>query len=89
MSTSSKTERRVSNRVPFESELDVKIDPQAMEATGVDISDGGVRFDTEEPLEIDIKFHIQKGKAKHVGRLVWAKKKSGGGFTYAFEFIDV
>ncbi len=89
MSTHLKSEKRISNRKSFESELDVKINSSAMEGTSVDISEGGIRFDTKDPLEIDIRFNVENRKAQHVGRLVWAKKKSEGGFTYAFEFIDL
>jgi hypothetical protein len=90
MNTPSGHERRTTKREYCASELDVRINPNTMEGTSVDISEGGVRFDTKNPLEIDIRFRFEKNKNPQVGRLVWAKKKStGDGFTYAFEFIDL
>lgn len=81
-------EKRKSPRIPVETELDVNIDAANLEATSVNISETGIRFDTPEPLEIDISFAIEGEERCHTGRLVWAKNKTDGGFTYGFEFIN-
>jgi len=81
-------DRRGSKRFSFETELEIDLDPNSLEATSVDTSDTGIRFDTKEPLKIDIKFTFEGQFQSRKGRLVWAKKKPTGGFTYAFKFLD-
>lgn len=80
-------DRRNSERRFVETELDINIDTNNMEATSVNISETGICFDTDSPLEIDIKFTTEDGVGSKTGRLVWARKNPEGKYTYAFEFI--
>jgi hypothetical protein len=80
-------EKRRTPRWDIETELDINIDPDTLEATSVNLSDTGIRFDTPRPLQIDVRFTIEDRQVSHTGRLVWAKKKPDGGFTYGFEYI--
>lgn len=82
------TERRLAERKIVETELDVNIIPDNLEATSVNISETGICFDTESALEIDIKFKLAEKNKSKIGRLIWAKKKPDGGYTYGFEYIS-
>jgi len=80
-------ERRNSSRKFVNTELDVNIDTDNLEATSVNLSDTGICFDTQTPLHIDVKFVVEGESRTHTGRLIWAKKKEDGSFTYAFEYV--
>lgn len=88
MSYSTNRDNRGNPRWDIETELELNINPESLEATSVNLSDTGICFDTAKPLEIDIKFSIANQPESHTGRLVWAKKKPDGGFSYGFEYID-
>ena len=80
-------ERRNSKRKPVQKDMEFILYLDAFKASSVNLSDTGIRFDTEVPITIRLKMDIEGKDQTRDARLVWAQKRSNGGLTYGFEFI--
>lgn len=62
-------------------------DFDVVQATGVDLSEGGICFELDQALGFELRFEV--GGAVHQRRacLVWAKPLDGGGCRCGFRFL--
>jgi len=80
--------RRKKPRNRIQTNVEFYILADIITAKTVNISETGVRFDTEKALDIEMRF-VKNGKEEeHVARLCWAEQQPDGSFTYGFEFKD-
>jgi len=87
MSKSEDGDRRKAERKTIQADVEFILYLDAYKATSVDISENGIRFDTEKPIIIEMQANVEGQKLKRNAQLVWAKKNPEGGISYGFEFI--
>lgn len=80
-------EKRSSERRPLKTKIKFYFDSDIVEATSVDISDNGIRFDTEAPVQVFLRLSTDGGPREHLAKFVWARSKSDGGMTYGLEYV--
>ncbi len=86
--TEKEDEARRSERIKTSTKINFVVDNDVIDATGVDISDSGICFDTEKPLTIRLKY-ISGGKTHwKKAHLVRASSPQGKPSSYAFKFVD-
>jgi hypothetical protein len=80
-------DKRISPRKPIKTRVEFFIDADIIDAESVNISSTGIRFDTQEPIPIQMR--LEKDGVVHENRahLVWAQSKNAGGMTYGFQFV--
>lgn len=83
----SKVERRNSTRQPVQSEMEFIFYLDAFKAKTVDLSDSGIRFETDSPIIIRLQVNQGGKPTVRDAQLVWAQKDADGKMTYGFEFI--
>ena len=67
--------------IEFITEFDI------VEARGVNISEGGISFETYEDLPFAMRFDMDGIRHEHRANLVWVKRIPGGGFRFGLKFI--
>jgi hypothetical protein len=80
-------ERRRAERKPLDKDMEFILYLDAFKARSIDLSEVGIRFETDTPIIIRIQLNQDGQKVIRDARLVWAEKKESGGMTYGFEFI--
>jgi len=80
-------ERRTSERKKVEGDVEFILYLDAYQATSVNLSETGIRFDTEKPIYIRLQAEIDGKKLTRDAQLVWASKKDDSGMSYGFEFV--
>ncbi|MBF0449540.1 MAG: PilZ domain-containing protein [Candidatus Magnetomorum sp.] len=81
------TDLRTASRIPIKTRVEFFIDADIIDAESVNMSNSGIRFDTQTPIPIQMR--LEKGGILHENRaqLVWAQSKADGGMTYGFQFV--
>jgi len=79
------SDRRRSDRKPFETELDLFLDTHNLPAESLDISEHGLRFRISQPIKCKVRLELDNGTAEREMILVWARKEDGE-MLYGFEF---
>jgi hypothetical protein len=80
-------DRRHDLRKPVDAKVEFCIEGDINEANSVNISENGVAFDMNEPIEIFLKMYIEDRLISRKARLVWADRKKEGGMNYGFEYL--
>ena len=80
-------EKRKSERIPFYTEVEFIVDADVINAASVDFSETGIRFSTENPIVIRMRFDGPDGQIDRTAQLVWAGKGEENQFQYGLEFI--
>lgn len=80
-------EKRNSERKSVQADMKFFVDNDILDASAVDLSEHGIRFDTPEPMQVRLRMRIGDEVREHEGLLVWAERKDSGGMTYGLEFI--
>lgn len=57
-----------------------------VQAQGIDLSEGGIRFEVSEDLPFEMEFEIEGEVHQHRAHLVWMKRLEGGGSQWGFQF---
>jgi len=83
----SMVERRNSTRQPVQSEMEFIFYLDAFKAKTVDLSETGIRFETDSPIIIRLQVNQGGKPTVRDAQLVWAQKGQDGKMTYGFEFI--
>ena len=78
--------KRIHDRRPLDKPVQFVVQGEVIEAVSVDVSDGGIRLDTEWPVRIALRIGGE-GQQPYEAALVWARRKLGGGMTYGFEYL--
>ena len=63
-------------------------DFDVIEADAVDISEGGICFDTAEPLTFEMRFEADGGTRQERAQLVWVERLANGGHRCGFQFVE-
>lgn len=84
------TDRRHSQRQRVHAKVEFIIEGtgELLTATSVDLSEEGIRFDSDHPLTLSLRYELDGETHLKVGRLVWAKRTDDGRMTYAMDFTD-
>ena len=80
-------ERRSSERTVVQAQIEFFVNADIVSAQSVDMSETGLRFDTEEPLKIHMRMKIDGEVHDREARFVWAAKNPDGTMTYGLEYI--
>jgi hypothetical protein len=82
------SDKRRAERKPLVTEIEFHSTKDLIDAKSVDISETGIKFITDDPLSIRMRFK-KDGKLKEkFARLVWSKNKENGQTEYGFEFFE-
>lgn len=77
--------RRKSVRNKIETSVEFIISADIINAHSVNISEHGIRLETDSPLEIEMRFKLNGKEEEHKAKLCWVKRQDDG-FAYGFEF---
>ena len=58
-----------------------------VEATGVDVSEGGVCFDVPVPLPFEMQFKLNGTAHRHRAHIAWVTQLPEGGYRFGFRFV--
>lgn len=78
---SGRTERK-----PVRAEVEFYVGDAIMKAISVNVSEGGIRFDMEEPIKICLRMEMDGQLINREAQIVWARRMPTGGVTYGFEY---
>jgi hypothetical protein len=78
---------RASNRQEIKTTVEFYVDGDIETATSVDVSNGGMSFETAEPVKVRMRLKVGDEYKEYYSRLVWARKNPSGSMSYGFEFI--
>ncbi len=86
---SNENEKRRSERVSTSKGVEFIVDDEVIQATSVDVSENGIRFKTEFPVNILLRIEENDGRLQNrAARLAWARKVESGGMEYGFQYLD-
>ncbi len=57
-----------------------------IEASGIDLSDGGICFETNEDIPFDMEFEYKGTVHQHRGHMVWMRRLEDGRCRFGFQF---
>jgi len=80
-------DKRIAPREPIKTRVEFFVDADIIDAESVNISSTGIRFDTQDPIPIQMRLEKDGILYENRAHLVWAQRKSDGGMTYGFEFV--
>ena len=85
----SRRQCRQSPRVEIKARVEFFIDADIVPAETIDISDGGLRITTREPVKATLRITEKNGKVQdYQAEMVWAKRNPNERMTFGLEFID-
>ena len=65
------------------------IDADVLEAQSIDISETGIRLQTDHPIKIKMRINMGDGKFEETdATLIWAEINHKSGMTYGIRFDD-
>jgi len=79
-------EMREAPRVSIETKVEFIIEADIIKARSVDISDTGVRFETDKPITIRLRMEVDGKIREQAAQLVWAKTGEDG-MIYGFKYV--
>ena len=80
-------EAQRSERLAVEAQIEFIRDFDIVEATGVDLSEGGICFDVSDTLCFDMKVTTPDEEEIHRGNLAWMRRLKDGRYRFGFEFV--
>ncbi len=80
-------DRRRSPRVDIKARVEFFVDADIIDATSVDISETGIRFQTDSPIAINLRMTIDGEVKEKRAKLVWAQRTDGH-VQYGLDFTD-
>ena len=76
---------------PQRSELHTNVefiaDFDVIQAQGIDLSEGGVCFGTDDGLPFEMRFELDGKAHQQRARLIWMKQQEDGTFQYGLKFV--
>ena len=79
--------RRNAARRQVSADVEYYVTADIIKAKTVDVSEKGIRLDTGEPLEVEMRFTVNGKEEQQKARLCWVEKKTNGNFNFGFEFL--
>jgi len=87
MNQESERNRRQAERISLETRVEFIVDADVIQAKSIDISETGIRIETDDPIKVCMRLYIDGEKKDMEGQLVWTKKNEKGGMAYGFKYI--
>ncbi len=87
MSTDKGHERRRAERHDLQTEVEFFVDADIIKARAINISEGGIQFETETPISIFMRMEIDGELREYEAQLVWAMRKPDGTMAYGFKYL--
>jgi len=81
------SDKRIEPRLPIKTRVEFFVDADIIDAESVNISNSGIRFDTHEPIPIQMRLEKDGVVYENRAHLVWAQSKADGGMTYGFQYV--
>ncbi|MBN2710859.1 MAG: PilZ domain-containing protein [Planctomycetes bacterium] len=82
-------EFREALRSDLHTEIEFFVDADVIQATSVNVSKTGIRFDTDNQIMVRLRVDPHGEKVDYEARLVWVKEKDGGGMSIGLEFVEM
>lgn len=79
--------RRSAERKAVILPIEFVVEGDLIKATSVDISETGIRIDTQEPMCLHLRFKVDGEMKVYKARFAWARKTEEGTMTYGLEFL--
>ena len=76
-----------SPREDLHSGIELITDFDVIEAKGINISETGICFESNENLPFEMQFEYEGKLHRHRAHLVWVKRLSEGGYRFGLEFV--
>ena len=81
--------RRQYTRVEIKAQVEFFVDADIVSADTIDISDGGLRITTREPLKTTLRVTENDGKIQeYLAEMVWARQDHDEKMIIGLKFID-
>lgn len=81
-------QRRLQAREPLQVPISFIADFDILDAAGVDLSEGGICFETDAPLTFHLRFEHEGQTVDRHARLAWVSRTDGGN-RLGLRFVDV
>lgn len=83
-------DRRRSERVEINARVEFVVDEttRILEATGVDISEHGIAFRTEDPVHVALTVDHEGQELTRLARLVRLTQEEDGTYVYGLDFVS-
>jgi len=81
------TVARIAERRQLRTDVEFFVAGDIERATAVDVSETGIRFETQKPIAVRMRLEIDDKQREFLARLVWARKNPDGTMAYGLEFI--
>ena len=89
MNSGKDSNRREAERKPVVTKVLFTVNDIIIEASSVDVSETGIRFDTEKPFKILLEMKTNGQILNREAQIVWAKRNRNGGITFGFEYVPL
>ncbi len=86
MTDSYNDEKRTHERKFVETEVTFHTEDDIYMAKSVDISDGGIRIVTDDPVNIRIQIKDDEKLVQYDAQLVWTRRKDDGSMEYGLKY---
>ena len=88
MSAGKDPDKRRVAREPVQAKVEFYVDADIIDAVSVDVSEIGVRFDTDIPIKIRMRMEVGGKLVEREAQLVWAEKAcESGRMSYGLKYI--
>ncbi len=81
-------DQRKELRADLTTEVEFTIDSDQISAHTIDVSNSGLRLETQRPIRINLRFTEDVSPANYFAELVWAKRADEGFMEYGFRYIE-
>lgn len=81
-----KNDLRTEEREPVNAEVKFFVVNDLLDAQALDLSAGGIRFQTQQPIRIRLRMTVDGETREQEAELVWAERQDGDSVSYGFEF---
>lgn len=79
---------RAAMRKKLYTEVEFYVDADIIKANSIDVSDTGIKFETDDPIKVRMRVDMGNGEFdEHEAELVWAQKDADGLTTYGLHYI--
>lgn len=89
MNSGKDSNRREAERKPVVTKVLFTVNDIIIEASSVNVSETGIRFDTEKPFRILLEMKHDGKIVNREAQIVWAKRNRKDGMTFGFEYVHL
>ena len=82
------SEKRTVERKPVITSVEFYVDADIIQATSVDLSEGGIRFTTSKPILVRMRFEVDGRQEEREAQLVWAGRNESDTMDYGLQYVE-